>query len=74
MVTNHFGSVASATIRSMDIEKLPLIALVYRLRGTTEIFQVNDKFLALKSVPHLTVHIYLPLASRSFTVTLPWMS
>ena len=40
MVTNHFGSVAAATIRSMDMEKLPLIALVYRLRGTTEIFQI----------------------------------
>ena len=41
MFTSHFGSVAAATIRSMDIDKLPLIALVYRLRGTTEIFQVG---------------------------------
>lgn len=42
MITNQFGSVAAATVRNLDIEKLPLLALVYRLRGTTEIFQVRD--------------------------------
>ena len=43
MITNQFGSVAAATVRNLDIEKLPLLALVYRLRGTTEIFQVRRK-------------------------------
>jgi hypothetical protein len=43
MVTQHFGSVAAATIRNLGIERLPLLTLVYRLRGTTEIFQVRAK-------------------------------
>ncbi len=41
MVKQHFGSVAAATIRNLGLEKLPLFALVYKLRGTTEIFQVR---------------------------------
>ena len=41
MITKHFGSVAASNVKSLEIEKLPLIALIYRLRGTTEIFQVN---------------------------------
>lgn len=40
MITNHFGSVTAATVRNLDIERLPLLALVYKLRGTTEIFQI----------------------------------
>ena len=39
-VTDHFGSVTAATIRNLDIEKLPLIAFVYKIRGSTEIFQI----------------------------------
>jgi hypothetical protein len=42
MVTRHFGSVAAATLRTMNVEKLPLLLLVYRLRGNTEIFQVRQ--------------------------------
>ncbi len=41
MITRHFGSVAALAIKNVDIEKLPILALVYRLRGTTEIFQVR---------------------------------
>ena len=40
MVTKHFGSVAAATIKNMGLEKMPVLALVYKLRGTMEIFQV----------------------------------
>ena len=41
MLTEHFGSIAAATVRNLDIEKFPLLALVYKLRGTMEIFQVR---------------------------------
>lgn len=41
MITKHFGSVAAANVKTLEIERLPLIALIYRLRGTTEIFQVK---------------------------------
>ena len=52
MITNQFGSVAAATVRNLDIEKLPLLALVYRLRGTTEIFQVKkDIFKNMEDAP-----------------------
>ena len=40
MVTDHFGSVAAAKIRTLDIEQLPILVLVYKLRGTVEIFQL----------------------------------
>ena len=40
MVTKHFGSVAAATIKNTGLEKMPMLALVYKLRGTMEIFQV----------------------------------
>ena len=40
MITKHFGSVAASNVKSLEIERLPMIALIYRLRGTTEIFQV----------------------------------
>ena len=40
MLTEHFGSVAAATVRNLDVERFPMLALVYRLRGTMEIFQV----------------------------------
>ena len=42
MITKHFGSVAASNVKSLEIERLPLIALIYRLRGTTEIFQVSS--------------------------------
>ncbi len=41
MMTEHFGSIAAATVRNLDIERFPLLALVYKLRGTIEIFQVR---------------------------------
>jgi len=40
MITRHFGSVAAMTIKNIDVERLPLLVLVYRLRGSTEIFQI----------------------------------
>ena len=40
MITKHFGSVAASSVKALEIERLPMIALIYRLRGTTEIFQV----------------------------------
>jgi len=40
MLTEHFGSIAAATVRNLDVERFPLLALVYKLRGTVEIFQV----------------------------------
>jgi len=42
MITKHFGSVAASNVKSLEIERLPLIALIYRLRGTTEIFQMIE--------------------------------
>ena len=47
MVTQHFGSVAASTVRNLDIERFPLVALAYRLRGVTEIFQVRNYLLHL---------------------------
>jgi hypothetical protein len=49
MITRHFGSVAAMAIKNMDIEKLPVLALVYRLRGTTEIFQVTKSLFFLEN-------------------------
>merc|ERR550519_139783 len=40
MISRHFGSVASSTIRNFSIEKLPLVILVAKLKGNLEIFQV----------------------------------
>merc|ERR1719150_1265492 len=40
MVSRHFGSVASSTVRNFGIEKLPLVILIAKLRGNMEIFQV----------------------------------
>merc|ERR1719283_138507 len=40
MMSRHFGSVASSTIRNFSIEKLPLVILVAKLKGNFEIFQV----------------------------------
>merc|ERR1712223_1225960 len=40
MITKHFGSVAASTLKNMDIERLPLLVLIYKLRGSTEIFQM----------------------------------
>merc|ERR1712156_1029705 len=36
----HFGRVAASTLKNMDIERLPLLVLIYKLRGSTEIFQM----------------------------------
>ena len=41
MITKHFGSVAASTLKNMDIEKLPVLVLIYKLRGSMEIFQVS---------------------------------
>ena len=41
MVSRHFGSVASSTVRNFGIEKLPLVILIAKLRGNMEIFQVR---------------------------------
>ena len=41
MVSRHFGSVASSTVRNFGIEKLPLVILIAKLRGNMEIFQVD---------------------------------
>ena len=40
MIARHFGSVAASTIRNFSIEKLPLVILVAKLKGSLEIFQV----------------------------------
>jgi len=40
MITRHFGSVAAMTIKNIDVERLPLLVLVYRLRGSSEFFQI----------------------------------
>jgi len=40
MISRHFGSVAAATIRNFEMEKLPLVILIAKLRGNLEIFQV----------------------------------
>lgn len=40
MITKHFGSVAASTMKNMDMERLPLLVLIYKLRGSTEIFQM----------------------------------
>ena len=44
MISRHFGSVASATIRNFSIEKLPLVILVAKLKGNMEIIQVSPNF------------------------------
>jgi len=40
MVSRHFGSVASSTVRNFGVERLPLVILIAKLRGNMEIFQV----------------------------------
>lgn len=40
MISRHFGSVASSTIRNFSIEKLPLVILVAKIKGNLEIIQV----------------------------------
>ena len=58
MITRHFGSVAASAIKNVDIEKLPILALIYRLRGTTEIFQVLDEIIA--NVVTVQVQVWMP--------------
>ncbi len=41
LCSRHFGSVAAATIRNFEMEKLPLVILIAKLRGNLEIFQVT---------------------------------
>ena len=41
MVSRHFGSVASSTVRNFGVERLPLVILIAKLRGNMEIFQVG---------------------------------
>ena len=41
MVSRHFGSVASSTVRNFGVERLPLVILIAKLRGNMEIFQVR---------------------------------
>ena len=59
MITKHFGSVAASTLKNMDIERLPLLVLIYKLRGSTEIFHVStyynvdDVVLSATAVPRL---------------------
>jgi len=40
MISRHFGSVAASTIRNLNIEKLPLVLLIAKLRGSIDIIQV----------------------------------
>ena len=40
MITKHFGSVAASTLKNMDIERLPVLVLITKLRGSMEILQV----------------------------------
>lgn len=44
MISREFGSIVAATIKNIEIERLPICALVYRLRGTTELVQVRRVF------------------------------
>ena len=48
MITKHFGSVAASTLKNMDIERLPMLVIIQKLRGSVEINQVCIKKL-LKS-------------------------
>ena len=52
MVSRHFGSVASSTVKNFGIEKLPLVILIAKLRGSMEIFQVRQN---MKCVCCLTI-------------------
>ena len=45
MITKHFGSVAASTLKNMDIERLPMLVIIQKLRGTIEINQVNNSYL-----------------------------
>ena len=66
MMTEHFGSIAAATVRNLDIERFPLLALVYKLRGTIEIFQVCS----LQGWPKCPfLNVVCNFSSRSSTVT-----
>merc|ERR1712223_1093459 len=40
MITKHFGSVAASTLKNMDIERLPMLAIIQKLRGSVEINQI----------------------------------
>ena len=55
MISRHFGSVASATIRNFSIEKLPLVILVAKLKGNMEIIQVSPHFTLDENIMEVTV-------------------
>jgi len=40
MITKHFGSVAASTLKNMDIERLPMLVIIQKLRGSVEINQI----------------------------------
>jgi len=49
MITKHFGSVAASTLKNMDIERLPMLVIIQKLRGSIEIHQVCVKKNLLKT-------------------------
>jgi len=40
MINRHFGSVAAQRFRSFEVEKLPIVILIAKLRGNLEIFRI----------------------------------
>nr|XP_053634724.1 FAS-associated factor 1-like isoform X1 [Cherax quadricarinatus] len=40
LVTTHFGSMASSTVRSFSVDKLPALLVITRTRGTIEVLSV----------------------------------
>lgn len=40
MITQHFGSVVASSIRNLPVERLPVLALIQRIRGVMDIAQV----------------------------------
>lgn len=40
MVTQHFGSLAATTVRNFNLDQLPLLLVIMRVRSATEVFTV----------------------------------
>lgn len=38
MVMQHFGSVASSSVRNLTLEQLPLLLIINRIRSSNEVF------------------------------------
>ena len=55
MITKHFGSVAASTLKNMDIERLPMLVIIQKLRGTIEINQVSNTSNLVKESISMTV-------------------